>query len=154
MHHTRPGSVQIRGMAPRYAQFIPEFWHSSEVLKIIRDNAGIDLIPVMDYEICHVNAQLGPDGVDGIKKTPVEPPWATEEAIKAFEGSKAEEEVKTTDQTKPVVEWHRDSHPFVCVVMLSDARHMVGGETELECGDGRSVKVKAPQMVSMARRKM
>lgn len=42
---------------------------------------------------------------------------------------------------------HRDSHPFVCVVMLSDASHMVGGETELECGDGSSVKVKAPQMV-------
>ena len=146
LHFTRPGSVQIRGMAPRYAPFIHSFWHSPEVLKIVSDNAGIDLVPVMDYEICHANVQMGPDRIEGIRKTPVEPPIATEEAIAAFEKNKPKPEVKT-DQTKPIIEWHRDSHPFVCVVMLSDARHMIGGETELECGDGRSVKVRAPQMV-------
>jgi len=31
--------------------------------------------------------------------------------------------------------------------MLSDARHMTGGETELMKGDGTTLKVKAPQMV-------
>ncbi len=36
----------------------------------------------------------------------------------------------------------------MCVVMLSDARHMTGGETELMKGDGSTLKVKAPQMVS------
>ena len=148
MHHTRPGSVQVRGMAPRYAQFIHEFWHSPEVLKIISDNAGIDLVPVMDYEIAHTNVQLGPGGVEAVRQTPIDPPVATQDAISAFEKDKPKSE--KTDQTKPIIEWHRDSHPFVCVVMLSDAQHMVGGETELECGDGRSVKVKAPQMVSTA----
>lgn len=147
MHHTRPGSVQIRGHAPRYAPFIHEFWNSPEVLEIVSKNAGIDLVPVMDYETGHVNVQLGPDGIAGVRATPVEPPVATEEAIAAFEKDQPKPEVKT-DQTKPIIEWHRDSHPFVCVVMLSDARNMVGGETEMECGDGRSVKVKAPQMVS------
>ena len=39
LHHTRPGSVQLRGMAPRYARFIQDFWHSPEVLKIISENA-------------------------------------------------------------------------------------------------------------------
>ena len=146
MHHTRPGSVQIRGLAPRYADFIHEFWHSPEVLKIISDNAGIELVPVMDYEISHTNVQLGPEGVDGVRATPIEPPVATEEAIATFEKNIPVPE-QTTDQTKPVIEWHKDSHPFVCVVMLSDAQHMVGGDTEMECGDGRSVKVKAPQMV-------
>lgn len=53
-----------------------------------------------------------------------------------------------TDQTWPIIEWHEDSHPWVCVVMLSDARHMSGGETELMKGDGTTIKVKAPQMVS------
>ena len=33
--------------------------------------------------------------------------------------------------------------------MLSDARYMVGGETELEKADGTTLKVKAPQMVSV-----
>ncbi|KAF2097587.1 hypothetical protein NA57DRAFT_58163 [Rhizodiscina lignyota] len=145
LHHTRPGSVQIRGHAPRYAPFIHAFWNSPEVLKIISDNAGIELVPCMDYETCHVNVQLGPGGVEAARATPLEPPAATEEAIAQFEEEKPKERA-VTDQTKPVVEWHRDSHPFVCVVMLSDARHMIGGETELRCGDERTLKVKAPQM--------
>lgn len=145
LHHTRVGSVQLRGMAPRYSQFIHQFWHSPEVLKIVSDIAGVDLIPAMDYEISHTNIQLGPEGLDGARRTPVEPPEATEEAIK-----KQQQEPKNdivTDQTAPIVEWHRDSHPWVCVVMLSDARYMVGGETELMKGDGTTLKVKAPQMV-------
>jgi len=147
LHHTRPGSVQLRGMAPRYAPFIHQFWHSPEVLRIISENAGVDLVPAMDYEICHTNVQLGPDGIAGVRATPVEPPAATEEAIAQFEKEKPEPQA-VTDQTKPIIEWHKDSHPFVCVVMLSDARHMVGGETELLKADGTTVKVKSPQMVS------
>ncbi|KAL4970930.1 uncharacterized protein BDV14DRAFT_186563 [Aspergillus stella-maris] len=120
LHHTRPGSVQLRGMAPRYAPFIHQFWHSPEVLKIISDIAGIS----------HTNVQLGPDGVDG-----------------SFEQEKAvKRKAAIANQTKPIIEWHRDSHPFVCVVMLSDARYMAGGETELMKGDGSALKVKAPQM--------
>lgn len=146
MYNTRPGSVQIRGMAPRYAPFIHSFWHSPEVLKIMSDNAGVDLLPVMDHEISHTNVQTSPTGLDGIRATPVEPPAATLEAVKQF--NDAQPSSAKTDQTKPIIEWHRDSHPFVCVVMLSDAHHMEGGETELECGDGTSIKVKAPQMVT------
>lgn len=147
IHHTRPGSVQIRGMAPRYSPFIHQFWHSPEVLDVISSVAGVDLVPAMNYEISHTNVQLGPGGLDEVRKTPVEPPEATEEAIKKFEGEK-ERKREVTDQKKPIIEWHNDSHPWVCVVMLSDARHMTGGETELMKGDGTTLKVKAPQMVS------
>jgi hypothetical protein len=146
LHHTRPGSIQLRGMAPRYAPFIHQFWHSPEVLKIVSRIAGIDLIPAMDYEISHTNVQLGPGGIDAVRNTPVEPPVASNEAIRSFEANKSKE-TAVTDQTKPVIEWHKDSHPWVCVVMLSDARHMSGGETELMKGDGTTLKVKAPQMV-------
>lgn len=148
MHHTRPGSVQIRGMAPRYAPFIHQFWHSPEVLKIVSEVAGVELIPAMDYEISHTNVQLGPGGLDEVRRTPVEPPEATEEAIRKHEGEKKIKR-EVTDQSKPIIEWHKDSHPWVCVVMLSDARHMSGGETELMRGDGTTMKVKAPQMVSL-----
>jgi hypothetical protein len=146
LHHTRPGSVQLRGMAPRYAPFIHQFWHSPEVLKIISENAGVELIPAMDYEISHTNVQLGPEGLAGVRATPVEPPAATKEAIDRF-GKEKPKARAVTDQSKPIIEWHKDSHPFVCVVMLSDARYMVGGETELQEADGTTVKVKAPQMV-------
>ncbi|RSL83239.1 hypothetical protein CEP51_004665 [Fusarium floridanum] len=145
LHHTRPGSVQLRGMAPRYAPFIHQFWHSPEVLKIVSDIAGVELVPAMDYEISHTNVQLGPGGLDAVRNTTVEPPEATAEAIKRFEQDKPKKQ-EVTDQTKPIIEWHEDSHPWVCVVMLSDARHMSGGETELMKGDGTTLKVKAPQM--------
>ncbi|KEF55865.1 uncharacterized protein A1O9_07445 [Exophiala aquamarina CBS 119918] len=145
LHHTRPGSVQLRGMAPRYAPFIHSFWHSPEVLRIVSENAGVELIPAMDYEICHVNVQLGPGGVEAAKNTPIEPPVATEEAITEFEAAKALKQ-QVTDQAKPIIEWHKDSHPFVCVVMLSDAQHMVGGETEVMGFTNTTLKVKAPQM--------
>jgi hypothetical protein len=148
LHYTRPGSVQLRGMAPRYSSFLYSFWNSPEVLKIVSENAGVDLIPVFDYEICHTNVQLGPEGIDGVWKTPVEPPAATEDAIQQFESEKPKPCAKETDQSNSIVSWHKDSHPFVCVVMLSDARNMLGGETELRKGDGTTLKVKAPQMVN------
>lgn len=147
LHATRPGSVQLRGMAPRYAPFIHQFWNSPEVLKIVSDVAGVELVPVMDYETSHTNVQLGLGGIDAVRSTPVEPPEATEEAIRSFEQNKPKKR-EVTDQTKPIIEWHKDSHPWVCVVMLSDARNMVGGETELMKGDGTTLKVKAPQMAS------
>ncbi|KAJ0415035.1 hypothetical protein BJY00DRAFT_305171 [Aspergillus carlsbadensis] len=133
LHHTRPGSVQLRGMAPRYAPFIHTFWHSREVLKIISDIAGVELVPALDYEIAHTNVQLGPGGIETVKTTPAKATATAKAAV-------------VTDQAKPIIEWHRDSHPFVCVVMLSDARFMAGGETELMKGDGSTLKVKAPQM--------
>lgn len=145
LHATRPGSVQIRGMAPRYAPFIHSFWHSPEVLRIMSENAGVELVPAMDYEICHVNVQLGLGGIEAVRNTPIDPPPATEHAVAEFEAAKPKK-VEVTDQAKPIIEWHKDSHPFVCVVMLSDAQHMVGGETELMGADNKTLKVKAPQM--------
>lgn len=52
------------------------------------------------------------------------------------------------EDDKPVVGWHTDSYPFVCVLMLSDCTNMVGGETALQTGYGDILKVRAPQMVS------
>jgi hypothetical protein len=48
----------------------------------------------------------------------------------------------------PIVDWHTDSYPFVCVTMLSDCTGMTGSETALRKGDGEVVKVRGPQMVS------
>ncbi|OCT49933.1 hypothetical protein CLCR_07267 [Cladophialophora carrionii] len=144
MYKTRPGSVQLRGMAPYYAPFIHQFWTSPEVLKIISGLAGIDLVPVFDYDICHTNIQLDSDDAEAVRKIPVIPPSAP-----VPEGT---DESRTSVGSQPsatkhaVVPWHRDSYPFVCVVMLSDARYMTGGETEIQRGDGTTTKVRSPQM--------
>ena len=52
------------------------------------------------------------------------------------------------EDDKPIVDWHTDSYPFVCVLMLSDCTGMVGGETALKTGNGDILKVRGPEMVS------
>lgn len=83
--------------------------------------AGVDLVPAIDYEIGHVNMSA--------------PKLMAEE-----HGCASEE--------KPIVGWHRDSYPFVCVLMLSDTCGMVGGETALRTGGGTIMKVRGPTKVS------
>ena len=48
------------------------------------------------------------------------------------------------EDDKPIVDWHTDSYPFVCVTMLSECRDMVGGETALRTGSGDIWKVRGP----------
>lgn len=143
LHRTLPGSAMLRGMAQKYTPFIQSFWNSPEVLKIVSSIAGVDLVPAMNYEICHTNIQLGSEGLEGVRATPVVPPMAT-----TTNGDSRDPVDEKTNYDNAIVEWHKDSHPFVIVVMLSDARNMEGGETVLMGGDGKTLSVRAPQMVS------
>jgi len=79
----------------------------------------------MDYEIGHVNMS-----VPGKKKQYDKNLMISE------------------DDEEPIVGWHRDSYPFVCVLMMSDTTGMVGGETALRTGDGSIKKVRGPRKVS------
>ncbi|KAF8544790.1 hypothetical protein BDD12DRAFT_906291 [Trichophaea hybrida] len=110
-------ACQLRGMAPKYAKFVYDAWTNHDTLRIISSIAGVDLVPVMDYEIGHINISVN-DNPDG------------------------------SIQAAPVVNWHKDSYPFVCVLMLSDATEMKGGETALRTGQGEIKKVRGPQMGS------
>ncbi|PGH03508.1 hypothetical protein AJ79_07343 [Helicocarpus griseus UAMH5409] len=113
---------QLRGFAPEYAPFVYDAWRSPEVLKIVSDIAGIDLVPAMDWEIGHINISV--PGQD----------------------EKSQAVALSDENDKPIVDWHTDSYPFVCVTMLSDCTNMVGGETALRKGDGSIAKVRGPQM--------
>jgi hypothetical protein len=87
--------------------------------------AGVELVPVMDYEIGHINMSIP--------------------------GNKKEYDSNTKiseDDGDAIVGWHRDSYPFVCVLMMSDTTGMVGGETALRTGTGEIKKVRGPQKVS------
>lgn len=118
---------QIRGYAPKYGKFIFEAWKHPQSLAIISKIAGVDLVPVTDYEIGHVNMSV--------------PPRNDENRDISLDSN-------TQDQREgAVVGWHRDSYPFVCVLMMSDTTGMVGGETALRTGDGNIKKVRGPSKV-------
>jgi len=93
----------------------------------------------MDLEIAHIN--ISPQSQE------------QEEVAKAFQEKAhrdADEGVSGCpwEDDKPIVDWHTDSYPFVCVTMLSDCTNMIGGETALRKGDGEIMKVRGPGMVS------
>lgn len=110
----------------RHAPFCYEVWKSPEVLRIVSQIAGIELVPVMDVEIAHVNLSE-------------EQSQPTTEEVQAFHDANIDD--------SPLVAWHEDSYPFVCVTMLSDCSNMIGGETALRTGTGEIMKVRGPQMV-------
>ncbi|KAL3417862.1 hypothetical protein PVAG01_10872 [Phlyctema vagabunda] len=113
---------QVRGYAPKHGKFIFEAWKNPSVLSIISKIAGVDLVPVMDYEIGHVNLSS-----------------TTKKAV-----DENGEEITPNDDDDAIVGWHRDSYPFVCVLMMSDTTNMVGGETALKTADGTVKKVRGP----------
>lgn len=101
--------------------------------------AGIDLVPVMDWEIAHINI--------AVKS---EEEKAKELEIVHRNADEGVADCALEEDDKPVVDWHTDSYPFVCVTMLSDCTTMVGGETMLRKGNGGTVKVRGPQMVCLS----
>ena len=109
----------------RHAKFVAEAWKSRKTLEIISRIAGIDLVPVIDYEIGHTNISIPG-------------------AIKKDKGGV----IIAVENGKAVVDWHRDSYPFVCVLMMSDTTGMVGGETALKTGTGGVMKVRGPTKVN------
>ncbi|KAI9930905.1 hypothetical protein ASPWEDRAFT_34590 [Aspergillus wentii DTO 134E9] len=131
---------QLRGFASECAPFVYDAWKNPETLAIISKIAGVDLVPAMDLEIGHVNISVNSEEEKARALTA-----AVEEINR-----KADEGVSGCpwEGDKPIVDWHTDSYPFVCVTMLSDCTDMIGGETALRKGDGDIVKVRGPQMGS------
>jgi len=79
----------------------------------------------MDYEIGHINMSVPGKKIQYDKNVMV-----------------------TEEDEEAIVGWHRDSYPFVCVLMMSDTTGMIGGETALRTGTGEIKKVRGPQKVS------
>lgn len=125
-----------------YAPFVYDAWKSPETLAIISKVAGVDLVPQMDFEIAHINISMQTEeqkreGYAAVVEK------ASRDADEGVAGCPWEDD-------KPIVDWHTDSYPFVCVTMLSDCTNMVGGETALRTGKGEVMKVRGPQMVRKA----
>ncbi|EOD48022.1 hypothetical protein UCRNP2_5239 [Neofusicoccum parvum UCRNP2] len=132
-------ACQLRGYAPKYAPFTYDAWTNPETLAIISKVAGVDLVPVMDLEIAHINFSVKSE-----KETKEE--LAIINKQKRFYADDEGIGGCPWEDDKPVVGWHTDSYPFVCVLMLSDCTNMVGGETALRTGHGDVMKVRGPTM--------
>lgn len=98
------------------------------------------MVPHCDLEIGHINISLKSE----------EQQKAAEEALAEHTQRELDEGVAGCpwEDDEPIVDWHTDSYPFVCVTMLSDCSKMVGGETALRKGNGDVMKVRGPSMVS------
>ena len=116
-----------------------DVWRSPAVLDIVSGIAGLELVPQMDFEIAHINISVQDNPEEVIKRALQEK--AHREADEGVSGCPWEDD-------QPIVDWHTDSYPFVCVTMLSDCTNMIGGETALRKGDGEVMKVRGPGMVS------
>ncbi len=125
---------------PRYAPFVYDVWRSPTVLDIVSKIAGVELVPQMDFEIAHINISTQDDNDEDVSRALQEN--AHREADEGVSGCPWEDD-------HPIVDWHTDSYPFVCVTMLSDCTNMIGGETILRTGDGGTMKVRGPAMVRM-----
>ncbi|KAL0935945.1 uncharacterized protein CTRU02_208160 [Colletotrichum truncatum] len=122
LHSTEFSPCQLRGHCPKYAPFMNQAWNDPKTLEIISKVAGVDLIPNIEYEIGNINI-----------------------SIQSASNDKAKVEAKSGDNLS-VTKWHYDAFPFVCVVMMSDATNMLGGETAIKTGTGEVLKVRGPQM--------
>ncbi|KAK6854843.1 hypothetical protein PG995_009031 [Apiospora arundinis] len=123
---------QLRGFANKYAPFVYDAWKSLDTLAIISKIAGIELVPEMDLEIAHINISVKSE-------------QERKSELEAFEDRaqyEADEGIAGCpwEDNRPIVDWHTDSYPFVCVTMLSDCTTMIGGETALRTGTGEIMK--------------
>jgi len=131
-------ACQLRGYAKEHAPFTYEAWNNKETLALISNIAGVELVPEFDYEIAHINMSVKTD-----EQTKEELPAINKQ--KRFFADDEGIAGCPWEDDKPIVGWHTDSYPFVCVLMMSDCTNMVGGETALRTANGEILKVRGPQ---------
>ncbi|GJN89476.1 hypothetical protein Rhopal_002462-T1 [Rhodotorula paludigena] len=141
-------AFQGREFPKDVAPFVHAVWSSPEVLRAVSEAAGVELVPIMDLEVGHVNYQLGNEGREGVRRTSISPePQSPSETPEARQVAQALADADNGEGDTNVC-FHRDAYPFVCVLMLSDCENMIGGETALRTGDGRIVKARGPNVGS------
>lgn len=45
-------SCQVRGMAPEASKFVADLWSHPDTIKACSEAAGVELVPIMEYEVC------------------------------------------------------------------------------------------------------
>ncbi|KAL5386739.1 hypothetical protein PMIN06_010543 [Paraphaeosphaeria minitans] len=128
---------QLRGYAKDCAPFTWDAWNHAETIALISEIAEVELVPAMHYEIAHINlsSKSKEDAQQELEKY-----QEHQRRYQEDEGIGGCREVVET----PIVGWHTDSYPFVCVLMMSDVRGMIGGETAIRMVNGKVLKMRGP----------
>ncbi|KAF1845942.1 uncharacterized protein K460DRAFT_366785 [Cucurbitaria berberidis CBS 394.84] len=129
-------AAQLRGYARDHAPFTYAAWNHPETIAIVSKLAGVDLIPWGDYEIAHINLSVKSEDEAKAELNLIH----QRKRVRADEGV----DMGSSEDDKPIVGWHTDSYPFVCVLMMSDCTDMVGGETALRTANGEVIRVRGP----------
>lgn len=103
--------------------------------------AGIELVPWGDYEIAHINFSMGRNAKIGCKY--VESRSDTKQTRSKIESA----DDHYHEESEPIVGWHKDSYPFVCILMLSDCSDMIGGETAVLKANGEIDRINGQALV-------
>ena len=98
------------------------------------------MVPWGNYEVAHINFSEKRDAEN-------EPRDELGSSIQRKCGEVETSENCYHEERGPIVGWHRDSYPFVCILMLSDCYGMVGGETIVLTADGEIKRIQSPAMV-------
>lgn len=142
----KPGVFIVRGSG-QDTPFIHTAWHSKELLDAISQAAGVELVPVFDYDIAHTNVQVDAERAKNQDIYAVlpdaEPPKQSSDTSHIDQSAVSRD---INDKNAIVGDWHNDVYPWVCVLMLSDPTGMSGGETALRKGDGTFMKIRGPDM--------
>ncbi|KAF9730601.1 hypothetical protein PMIN01_11470 [Paraphaeosphaeria minitans] len=119
------------------APFTWDAWNHAETIALISEIAEVELVPAMHYEIAHINlsSKSKEDAQQELEKY-----QEHQRRYQEDEGIGGCREVVET----PIVGWHTDSYPFVCVLMMSDVRGMIGGETAIRMVNGKVLKMRGP----------
>ncbi|CAO2649048.1 Nn.00g099970.m01.CDS01 [Neocucurbitaria sp. VM-36] len=129
-------AAQLRGYARDHAPFTYAAWNHPETIAIISQLAGVDLIPWSDYEIAHINLSVKSEEQAKAELDVIQ----QRKRVHIDEGI----DMASSENDKPIVGWHTDSYPFVCVLMMSNCTDMVGGETALRTANGEVIRVRGP----------
>jgi hypothetical protein len=124
-------SAQLRGYARKHAPFTFAAWNHPKTVAIISKKARIELVPWSDYEIAHINLSI-------------ETELASVQSRRTVLHMNEDDSLSSPTDQRPIVGWHRDAYPFVCILMLSNCTDMVGGETALRTSCGNVISVRAP----------
>lgn len=113
------------------SQFTHDAWMHPKTMELVSKISGVDLKIVMDSDIATTNINIS----------------STEKAEQERIDAESELALKTKggDSMPAVVGWHKDSPPYVCVLMISDTTCMIGGETYLRKGNGELACVPGPR---------
>lgn len=99
-------------------------WNYLRTIALVFWIAEVKLVPVMPYKIAHIN--LSSKSKENAERELKE----YESETNRMRADSVTEGTRKAVET-PIVGWHTGSYPFVCILMMSDVRNMVGGETAI-----------------------